>query len=407
MILSVPANYDPALVRQLALYPVEEVYGKFAADFVGGGRPSYMGTPLSKRELSRYVALLADHGIHFNYLLNTACMGNREWSRRFHRKLTRLLDTLWKMGIRRLTISTPFLLEAIKARRPQFHLKVGIYAQIDTPLRAQFWEQLGADVLTLESFSINRDFARLRAIRQATRCRLQLIANHCCLPNCPMQPYHQNGFAHASDCSGRIFIDYCFFRCTRLRLEDPALFIKSAWIRPEDLGAYEAIGYDSFKLIERGMPSDELLKRVRAYSQRYFDGNLAELILPYAFPSAPVRQSRLRLLWHFLRPFQLNPLRLLPLQRIARAHGMLSDLKSNPIRIDARAIPPDFLDIFRSGNCCSHNCAACGHCQRIADQAVHIDETFRTTSLAQFRELEKALSSGQFWGQPPTASASW
>ena len=70
-----------------------------------------------------------------------------------------------------------------------------------------------------------------------------------------------------------------------MRLEDPSLFIKSAWIRPEDLSRYEALGYTTFKLIERGMPSAELLKRVAAYSARRFDGNLAELLLPYCFSS--------------------------------------------------------------------------------------------------------------------------
>ena len=36
------------------------------------------------------------------------------------------------------------------------------------------------------------------------------------------------------------------------------------------------MGYTSFKLLERGIPSAELLRRVKAYSERRFDGNLAE-----------------------------------------------------------------------------------------------------------------------------------
>jgi hypothetical protein len=101
-------------------------------------------------------------------------------------------------------------LEVFKSRFPEFKVKVGLFAQVDTPLRARFWEDLGADAINLESFSINRDFERLTAIRAAVRCDLQLIANHCCLPNCPMQSYHQNGFAHSSDGSRTLFMDYCF-----------------------------------------------------------------------------------------------------------------------------------------------------------------------------------------------------
>ena len=64
--------------------------------------------------------------------------------------------------------------------------------------RARYWEDLGVDAINLESFSINRDFEKLRRIREAVRCDLPLIANHFCQPNCPFQIQHQNGHAHAS-----------------------------------------------------------------------------------------------------------------------------------------------------------------------------------------------------------------
>ena len=259
---SLAANYDPELVPKLAAYPVDEVYGKFPADGISGGRPRYLATPLSEADLRRYIRLLDHHGIAFNYLLNGACFGNREWTRPWQKRMTALLTRLDGLGVRRVTVSTPFLLELVKRRFPEFKVRVGIYAQVDTPRRARFWEDLGADAIVLESFSINRNFSRLAAIRQAVRCDLELIANHVCLMNCPMQTYHQNGFAHASDESNTLFIDYCFMRCSRQRLTDPSQFIKSAWIRPEDLAVYEAMGYTSFKLLERGIPSVELLRRV-------------------------------------------------------------------------------------------------------------------------------------------------
>ena len=275
---SLAANYDPELVPQLAAYPVDEVYGKFPTEGISGGRPRYLATPLSEIDLQSYIRLLEQHRIAFNYLLNGACFGNREWTRSWQKRMTDLLTKLGEWGVRRVTVSTPFLLELIKRRFPEFKVRVGIYAQVDTPRRARFWEDLGADAIVLESFSINRNFRRLAAIRQAVRCDLELIANHVCLMNCPMQTYHQNGFAHASDETSTLFIDYCFMRCSRLRLQDPSQFIKSAWIRPEDLAVYEAMGYTSFKLLERGIPSSELLRRVKAYSERRFDGNLAELL---------------------------------------------------------------------------------------------------------------------------------
>jgi len=393
---SLAANYDPDLVTALTEYPVDEVYGKFPTDGVSGGRPRYLATPLSELDLRHYINLLGRHGIAFNYLLNGACFGNCEWTRPWQKRVKALLTKLGDWGVRRVTVSTPFLLELVKRRFPEFKVKVGIYAQVDTPRRARFWEDLGADNITLESFSINRDFRRLAAIRQSVRCGLQLIANHVCILNCPLQTYHQNGFAHASDDTRTLFIDYCFLRCSRLRLADPSQFIKAAWIRPEDLAVYEAMGYTTFKLLERGIPSAELLRRVKAYSERQFSGNLAELLLSYGFKE-PIRKESFWTLRHFWKPRQANPRRLKAFLDLARLQGMLSPLPECPIRVDSRQIPDNFLEGFRDRDCAFMDCQACGYCERIAEQAVSISPEYRTEVLRKYSEMDDNMVTGGLW----------
>jgi collagenase-like PrtC family protease len=393
---SLAANYDSDLVTDLAAYPVDEVYGKFPTDGISGGRPRYLATPLSESDLRHYINLLDRHGIAFNYLLNGACFGNREWTRPWQKRMMGLLTKLGDWGVRRVTVSTPFLLELVKRRFPEFKVRVGIYAQVDTPRRARFWEDLGADDITLESFSINRDFRRLTSIRQSVRCGLQLIANHVCLLNCPLQSYHQNSFAHASYDTRTLFIDYCFLRCSRLRLTDPSQFIKTAWIRPEDLSVYDAMGYTAFKLLERGIPSAELLRRVKAYSERRFSGNLAELMLSYGFKE-PIRKESFWTLRHFWKPGQANLQRLKALLDLARLQGMLSPLPECPIRVDSRQIPDNFLEGFRDRNCESMDCQSCGYCERIADQAVSISPEYRTEVLKKYAEMDDIMITGRLW----------
>jgi collagenase-like PrtC family protease len=393
---SLAANYDPDLVTALAAYPVDEVYGKFPTDGVSGGRPRYLATPLLESDLRHYINLLERNGIAFNYLLNGACFGNREWTRPWQKRVNALLTKLGDWGVRRVTVSTPFLLELVKRRFPEFKVRVGIYAQVDTPRRASFWEDLGADDITLESFSINRDFRRLAAIRQSVRCGLQLIANHVCLLNCPLQIYHQNSFAHASYDTRTLFIDYCFLRCSRLRLTDPSQFIKTAWIRPEDLSVYEAMGYTTFKLLERGIPSAELLRRVKAYSERRFSGNLAELLLSYGFKE-PIRKESFWTLRHFWKPGQASTQRLKALLDLARLQGMLSPLPECPIRIDSRQIPDNFLEGFRYRDCAFMDCQACGYCERIAEQAVSISPEYRTEVLRKYSEIDDIMVTGGLW----------
>lgn len=236
----------------------------------------------------------------------------------------------------------------------------------------------------------------MAAIRQAVQCDLQLIANHVCLPNCPIQVYHQNGFAHASGGSGALFIDYCFLQCSRRRLADPSLFIKSAWIRPEDLGVYEAMGYTTFKLLERGIPSAELLRRVKAYSDRRFDGNLAELFLSYGFKE-PARKERFWAARHFLKPWQVNPLHLKPLFDLASRQGMLSSQADCPIHVDSQKIPAGFLEGFRHRDCASLDCKDCGYCERIAAQAVSVEPEYRTTLLQRYAAVESRMATGALW----------
>ena len=394
---SLAANYDTELVPKLAAYPVDEVYGKFPTDGISGGRPRYLATPFTEADLRCYIRLPDHHGIAFNYLLNGACFGNREWTRPWQKRVTALLTTLGDLGVRRVTVSTPFLLELVKRRFPEFRVRVGIYAQVDTPRRARFWEDLGADAIVLESFSINRNFPRLEAIRQAVGCELELIANHSCLLNCPLQSYHQNGFAHASGDTGTLFIDYCLMRCSRTRLTDPSQFIKSAWIRPEDLPVYEAMGYTTFKLLERGIPSAELLRRIKAYSERRFEGNLAELLLSYGFRE-PVRKESRWMLRNFWKPRQVSPLKLKPLTDLARLQGWLSPLAESPIRIDASRIPDTFLDGFRARDCASLDCRTCGYCEGIAAQAVSISPGYRAEVLTKYEEMDEAMATGGLWG---------
>lgn len=396
MHLSVPANYDPESAQQLAAYPVREVYGRLPEDVAGGGRPSYMARRLNRKMLARYVAGLRDCKIAFNYLLNSACLGNREWSGRWQVRLERFLHTLRNMGVERLTVSSPYLLERIKSRFPEFHIRIGVFAQIDTPRRARFWQDAGADALTLESFSINRDFAALRAIRSAVTCELHLIANHPCLPNCPLQVCHQNGFAHASGGRRRLFIDYCFLTCTLMRLREPALFIRSAWIRPEDTGEYERMGFEHFKLLERDMPTAELVRRVRAYSIRQSPENLAELLLPYGFAKAP-RRGPLWFMRYFFKPLDVRPGKLLQLRRFAQKAGMLYGGGCRPVRIDSAALGRDFLQGFENVSCRDTLCESCRYCDEIAARAVRIDRAASDELTGMLADITEQLKSGSFW----------
>ena len=197
-------------------------------------------------------------------------------------------------------------------------------------------------------------------------------------------------------------LDYCFLRCTQMKLADPVNYVRSDWIRPEDLGHYEALGYDRFKLAERNAPTEVMIRRVRAYSERCYDGNLLDLVQGWGFRSGrePARYVRRGLFWSlrtFLKPWAVNPLRLFPIRRLAEIQGMLNPLQRNPpVVVDNRALD-GFLEFFFNVDCHERDCEACRYCHRVAERAVRIDPEFRREILRQYDEVLENLCSGAMW----------
>lgn len=397
MRLTIPANYDSSILPILKDLSVSEIYGRLNDDIVGGGRPSYMAAPLRKKALSAYIRAIHTNGMEFNYLMNSACLGNREWTKGFQNQFERELMWLESQAVDTITVATPFLLEIIKKRHPRFKVKVGIYAQVDTVKRAEYWDGLGADAINLASFSINRDFEKLTRIRQAVKADLVLIANHFCQPNCPYQIQHQNNHAHASGKDAKFLIDYPIFQCQHNRLRNPRLFIAAGWIRPEDLKAYETIGYTTFKLLERNIPSEEIVKRATAYHNRQFEGNLADLLLSWGFKKTTPQFSFSHLVRTF-RPWKLKLKKARMLMDFMKGQGMMFPRGGEaPITIDSSAIPNNFLDHFQKGSCLDRSCDSCGYCAGIARKAVSIQPSFLDEVLPKYAAMQADMVSGGMW----------
>lgn len=399
MPLSVATNFDPELIGALSDYPVKELFGKLPSDEIGGGRASFMLAPLGKKEFVRHVGEARSRGIGFNYLINPACMDNAEFTRRGLGRLERLLGFVEEAGADSVTISLPSLLPLIKKRHPWLKVRVGVFARVDSVAKAKFWEEQGADCITLESISVNRDFDTLSAIRGAVGLELQLIANSNCLMFCPLSGQHMVNLSHASQKGHKsrgFMIDYCALKCSYEKLADPANYLRSEFIRPEDAHLYREMGFDSLKILERGAPTAVMAKRVKAYSEGSFDGNLLELIQPYGY-----REKSGGGLFNFIRylarPLSARAAGLMRLRKLAAKRGMLSPLEGEPVYIDNRALD-GFIEGFRGRSCRDTDCGTCGYCASFAEKAVRIDQAYRDEMLALYEEAFAEMDSGRLWG---------
>lgn len=404
MKFSVATNFSPDLLDALAGYPVAELFGKLPTDSMGGGRASFMLSPLSLRGFRDHVAQAAARGIGFNYLINPACLDNREFTRRGQADLERLLGMVEDCGATAVTVSLPFLMPIIKHRHPRLRVRVGVYARVDCVAKAKFWEELGADCITLESIAVNRDFPALRAIREAVRLELQLIANSNCLMFCPMSGQHMVNLSHASQrghASRGFLIDYCALRCSCEKLKDPSHYLRSEFIRPEDLAAYRALGFDSFKILERGAPTAVLAQRVKAYAEGRFEGNLLNLIQPYGYkhgvPGEGGTRNLGRFLRYFFRPATVSCRGLWRLKRLAEKRGLLSVQNGDPVYLDNAKLD-GFLSGMQQINCRETDCATCGYCAQWTRKALQMDESYRAEMLRLYEEAFSEMHSGSLWG---------
>ncbi|GAB4362289.1 MAG: peptidase U32 family protein [Deltaproteobacteria bacterium] len=405
MRLSVAANFDPALIEEIRELPVVELFGKLREDAVGGGRASYQLARVSRKRFAGHVRQARAAGLGFNYLLNASCLGNREMTRPGQREIGKLLDWICDTGVTSVTVASPYLLTLIKTRYPALTVRISVFGGVDRVRKAQMWEEMGADCIVLDSILVNRELATLERIRRAVRCDLELLVNNNCLSGCALSPMHMNALAHAGQ-TGQgnrgFLIDWCFLRCTEMKLRDPVNHIRSEWIRPEDLHVYEEMGYDLFKIVERDIPTPVMARRVRAYAHRRYDGNLLDLVQPYAFAAGDgngryYRKGAGWFLRFLLRPGLVNPFRMALLKRLADLRRMTGPVQGTPpVVVDNRALD-GFLDRFRETGCRDVDCGECRWCHEFAARAVRIDETARAEALAAYDDLFRALSDGSMW----------
>jgi hypothetical protein len=197
-----------------------------------------------------------------------------------------------------------------------------------------------------------------------------------------------------------------FLKCTEMKLRDPVNFLRSEWIRPEDLHLYEGLGYDRFKIAERDIPTPLMASRVKAYAERRYEGNLLDLVQPYGFRDVKgsgryYRHGLAWLLRFFFRPMLANPARMLLLKRLADLLSMTRPAEGDPlVRIDNRALD-GFMERFRERGCREEDCGECRWCHEFAGKSVRMDEGKRALALAACDEIFQALHDGSMWRYLP------
>lgn len=282
---------------------VEETYGNITIDnLYSSGRSIDVLPELDLNKLKNYVKYSKEHGIGFNYTLNAPSLKNMEITKSGIIKLKEFLNRLLDMQIDSMTVSLPSLIEIIKSLTPDMRVKVSAISSVNTPNKALAYKKMGVDKIVIEE-AVNRDFRTLENIIKSFDGKIELIVNVVCYKNCIYRTFHYNSYIFDS-VSYQSDYKYYITRCSQRMLNDPSIFIKNSWIRPEDICHYYNRGIHHFKLQGRDIIKNaDPARAVEYYFKEAFDGNLWELIMMFDknfIPSVYIDNKKLD---GFLNPF--------------------------------------------------------------------------------------------------------
>lgn len=364
MKISLATNFDDELIEKIKEYPIYELYGKLNIDIVGGGRPTNYLKELDIKKFESHVEKVRSCGFNFNYLLNSACIANYNQDEEWIKNLINFLSYLKSIKVNALTISNPFLVDLVKQNfGNDFIIRVGSFACVDNYEKAKFWDQMGVNIICVDFCKVNRNFKMLKYMVNNLNCKIELLCTNSCLKDCPMIHTHVNDIAHASNSKfdGYKYEDWGLNFCQEYQLNNLHEYIKSPWIRPEDIEYYEKIGIEHFKITERDFSTDELVKRVKAYCEKKYSGNLLDLI--QGSGASAIKNTTLEKKNKFNNRYDV----LKEIQRI-RGIGCLREADRH-IYIDNEKIPYNFIEFFFNDKC-TGMCDKCNYCKKISDKAI-------------------------------------
>lgn len=390
MNLRVSTNWDNSLLDGLGETSTEEIYGKLPADVIGGVRPAFLLPQITRGEAQDHIRLAHQKGIRVNYLINTMCLNNIHYSRQGYQEIIELLEWIGSAGVDIVTVGFPYMIRLVQEILPGMKIKASSVCRINSVYRAKQYEELGVEEIVIDE-NINRDFETLAAIREAVDCELELIANPCCLHDCPHQPEHVAHDGHASQTHSMdnyCYLQYPYYNCTLKKFTNPVEIIKARWIRPEDLGVYEEIGYTKFKVVERFKKTGVLMRTVQAYQNRSFEGNLID-ILTLTNPDVYIKPN----LEYFNKPEYIN------VPMIVQVGGLMDFALRDFIHIDNKKLD-GFIEFFReNGSCRNRDCDRCGFCQRTFEKVGSFNQQEAERRRKGFEAFIAAILNGEVFAE--------
>lgn len=251
---------------------IEKIYLSPPTEVFGTGRHL---NEISTEHIEKVIDFCHENGYKVSLAMNSTCEGVDFYRKTFASKVLNFLERMIDYGLDSIIVANPLYIQMIRKEFEDIQITASACASINSFEMASYYDELGADILT--PVDINRDLETLENIKKHTNLKLELMVNEGCLWHCPFRLVHRNLTSHLSQGEGEDSLDFPSTACVIERMKNPANYLKSEWIRPEDLTYYTEIT-DHFKIVGRTKSSEWINKVTGYYLNENFDGNLVKIL---------------------------------------------------------------------------------------------------------------------------------
>lgn len=269
---------------------IYEVYGSTTENAFLTARSVYRLPQYERNSFEKYIMDVRDMGLQFNYTMNSSYIGSLAEIYNKQVLIKDYIKYLLDIGVSTITVSLPIVAELIREVDDKIGIEVSTIAHIDSIAQIQMWHEKYAVTKICNNVMKNREIGFLRnaaLICESKKIVFTVIANEFC----------SNGTNNAMDCAGGcIYRDHCYSLqsegytgedmqkmqgypmsiCDESR-KHPVVWLKSNFIRPEDMKLYNELGINHFKITGRTASFEFMKKIIKAYMEQNWDGDLVEL----------------------------------------------------------------------------------------------------------------------------------
>lgn len=270
---------------------ITEMYGSDQQHHELTARPKFRLIDIKPKELEKYIKCCNDNNIEFNYTLNSIYLFSKRELYKKSKKIIKFVEFLSDIGVKRITISNPIILEFIH-NIGNLKFEISTIAHIDTVTQIKYYlskyhriDKICGNILKNRSIKFLKNAVELC---KKMNCSYELLVNEFCGVSNGISTTHcvyrdSCYLCHSENqtiSDKNLFSEYPMGYCINSRNSYRSNWLKLRWIRPEDLCLYTNLGITNFKISGRTGTTEYITKIAQAYVSGIWNDNLLKLWKP-------------------------------------------------------------------------------------------------------------------------------